>query len=115
MIKRNASMETEIRKHMREGSGEVEIRHIFKKEELKGKARLVARITLKQDCSIGSHTHDQEEEIFYVLKGEGVATENGKTFILKEGDAMVTGGGSSHAIENKSENPLELFAAILLF
>ncbi len=115
MIKRNASMETEIRKRMREGSGEVEIQHIFKKEELKGKARLVARITLKQGCSIGSHSHGQEEEIFYVLKGEGVATENGETFILKKGDAMVTGGGSSHAIENQSENPLELIAVILLF
>ncbi len=115
MIKRRASMETEIRKRMREGSGEVEIRHIFKKEELKGKARLVARITLKQGCSIGSHVHGQEEEIFYVLKGEGVATENGETFVLKEGDAMVTGGGSSHSIENQSENPLELFAVILLF
>lgn len=115
MIKRRASMETEIRKRMREGSGEVEIQHIFKKEELKGKARLVARITLKQGCSIGSHVHGQEEEIFYVLKGEGVATENGETVILKEGDAMVTGGGSSHSIENQSENPLELFAVILLF
>jgi quercetin dioxygenase-like cupin family protein len=115
MIKRNASMETEIRKRMREGSGEVEIQHIFKKEELKGKARLVARITLKQGCSIGSHAHGQEEEIFYVIKGEGVATENGETFILKEGDAMLTGGGSSHAIVNQSKNPLELFAVILLF
>ena len=115
MIKRSALMETEIRKRMREGSGEVEIKHIFKKEELKGKARLVARITLKQGCSIGSHVHGQEEEIFYVLKGEGVATENGETFILKEGDATVTGGGSSHSIENQSENPLELFAVILLF
>ncbi|MBA7487085.1 Oxalate-binding protein [subsurface metagenome] len=108
-------METEIRKRMREGSGEVEIQHIFKKKEIKGKARLIARIKLKQGCSIGSHAHGQEEEVFYVLKGEGVATENGETFILKEGDAMVTGGGSSHAIENQKKNLLELFAVILLF
>ena len=115
MIKRKASMETDIRERMREGSGEVEIQHIFKKEELKGKTRLVARLTLRQGCSIGTHAHEKEEEIFYVLKGEGVATENGETFILKEGDAMVTGNGASHAIENQSERPLELFAAILLF
>lgn len=34
--------------------------------------------------------------------------------MIKRNASMVT-GGSSHAIENQSENPLELIAVILLF
>lgn len=77
MIKRNGDMEKEVREKMRGGKGEVEILHIFRKEEMKGKMRLHARLRLPKGSSIGYHVHDGEEEVFYILSGTGLVTDNG--------------------------------------
>jgi quercetin dioxygenase-like cupin family protein len=115
MVKRNADMVSEVRERMRDGSGKVEILHIFKKEELKGKARLFARLRLKKGCSIGYHNHEDEEEVFYVICGKGTVTENGKEQAVEAGDAILTGGGSGHSVRNDSDEPLDLVAVILLY
>jgi quercetin dioxygenase-like cupin family protein len=39
---------------------------------------MIARVTLQQGCSIGFHEHGQEEELYYILEGEGVFTETGR-------------------------------------
>ncbi|HOQ01822.1 MAG TPA: cupin domain-containing protein [Acetivibrio clariflavus] len=115
MIKRADEMVKEIKEQMRGGKGSVEILHIFKQEELKGKARLCAKITINPGCSIGLHQHDNEEEIFYVIKGKGTVNDNGTLSEVKEGDAIITGNGASHAVENTGGEPLELMAIILLY
>jgi mannose-6-phosphate isomerase-like protein (cupin superfamily) len=115
MIKRYKEMEKEVREKMRNGKGEVEILHIFKKEELKGKVRLFARIKLASGCSIGYHTHENEEEIFYIIKGQGLAWVDDKEEEVFTGDAILTKSGSGHTIENKSDEPLEILAVILLY
>ncbi len=115
MVKKSADMTEEIRERMREGSGRVEILHIFKKEELKGKARLFARLRLGKGCSIGYHKHENEEEVFYVMQGRGTVTEDGKQYTVEAGDAILTGGGSGHSVRNDSDQPLDLVAVILLY
>lgn len=115
MIKRANEMVKEIIEQMRGGKGSVEILHIFKQEELKGKARLCAKITIAPGSSIGLHQHDNEEEIFYVVKGKGMVNDNGTLTEVKAGDAIITGNGASHAVENTGEEPLEMIAVILLY
>ncbi len=115
MIKGKDLMEREFRERMREGTGKVEILHVFKKEELRGKARLFARIRLVKGSSIGYHLHESEEEIFYILSGRGIVTEDGQSARVGPGDAVLTGGGGGHSIENREEEPLELMAVILPF
>jgi mannose-6-phosphate isomerase-like protein (cupin superfamily) len=115
MIKRIADMEKEVREKMRGGSGSVEILHIFRKEELKGKVRLLARLRLGPGSSIGYHMHEGEEEIFYILSGKGLVTEQGVSSPVGPGDAVLTGGGGGHSIENQDAEPLELIATILVY
>ncbi len=115
MIKTQAMMTREIRSKMRGGEGEVEFLELFAPSELTGKARLVARLTLQQGCSIGFHEHQQEEELFYVLEGEGIFTENGQETVVRSGDATLTGNGSGHSIRNDQPEPLVLMAVVLLF
>jgi mannose-6-phosphate isomerase-like protein (cupin superfamily) len=115
MIKRMGDMEKEVRERMRGGTGSVEFLHIFLKEELKGKVRLLARLRLRTGCSIGTHTHEGEEEVFYILSGTGLVTEHGVTSTVGPGDAVLTGGGESHSIENQGTEPLEFIATILLY
>ena len=115
MVKTAEKMEREVRDSMRGGSGEVEIVHIFKAEELGGKARLLARLRLGKGSSIGYHEHNDEEEVFYILRGQGVVSENGEEKTVAAGDAALTKGGNSHSIRNDSEEPLEVLAVILLY
>jgi cytochrome c-type biogenesis protein CcmH/NrfF len=46
MIKKAEEMRLEIREQMRGGNGNVEIMHILNIDEMKGKVRLFAKITL---------------------------------------------------------------------
>ena len=115
MIRRKGDMEKEVRERMRDGTGTVEILHVFRQEELHGKVRLFARLRLVKGSSIGYHLHDGEEEIFYILSGSGRVTEGDTVTTVGPGDAVLTGGGGGHSIENLGQEPLELLAAILLY
>jgi len=115
MIKRMHEMKTEIREQMRGGKGSVELVHILNKDEMKGKVRLFAKIVLNPGCSIGLHEHVDEEESYYILKGKGTVTDNGKTSSVQAGDVILTGGGASHSIENTGDEPLEFIAVVMLY
>jgi mannose-6-phosphate isomerase-like protein (cupin superfamily) len=115
MIKRMAGMEKELRERMREGRGAVEILHVFRAAELKGRTRLFARLRLAPGASIGYHVHEGEEEIFYILSGAAQVMEGGVSSHVGPGDAVLTGGGEGHSIECTGDEPLELLAVILLY
>jgi quercetin dioxygenase-like cupin family protein len=115
MIKEAAAMQEEIRQQMRGGKGEVKIRHLFGEGEYRGHTRLMAKVTLAPGCSIGPHEHKEEEEVFYIIKGRGLATDDGATREVGPGDAIITGGGGCHAIENNGCEALEFIAVILTY
>ena len=116
MIKRAEQMLTELRQSMRGGDGQVEVTYLFKPGEYLGNARLIARLTLGPGCSIGYHDHQNEEEIFYCVSGEGLLSEDGGLTeqSLFPGDAAITLAGQGHTIRNGSDDPLVLVAIILL-
>jgi mannose-6-phosphate isomerase-like protein (cupin superfamily) len=115
MVRSSRDMQVEVREAMRGGKGRVQIMHVFKKEELKGKCRLFAKITLEPGCSIGLHDHVDEEEVYYITRGRGRVVDNGVARDVSEGDAILTGGGASHSIENTGDEDLQLMAVILLY
>ncbi len=115
MVRKAAQMEREIRERMRGGSGAVEVLHVFRQDELRGRARLFARLRLASGSSIGWHPHENEEEVFYILAGRGLLTEEGRQAEVGPGDAVLTGGGAGHAIENAGPEPLDILAVILPF
>ncbi|MEW5867186.1 MAG: cupin domain-containing protein [Bacillota bacterium] len=115
MIRKSEEMEREIRERMRGGNGAVEIRHVFREDQLTGKARLFAHLRLPVGASIGFHRHEGEEEAFYILSGRGVVDDNGAKHEVTAGDAVLTGGGAGHAIEAVGDQPLEMIAVILKY
>ncbi len=116
MIKRMNDTEKQVRTNMRGGDGDVVIREILNKGEYKGSARLLGTITLEPGCSIGAHIHENEEEVFYIIKGTATYNDNGKTEILNEGDSCICLGGETHSIANREKDEtLVLFAAILTY
>ena len=115
MIKNANEMLSEIKQKMRGGNGSVELVHIFRQNEIKGKARLFAKITINPGSGIGLHEHVAEEEIYYILNGKGFVNDNGIEREVSAGDAVLTGDGASHSIENRGNVPLELLAVILVY
>jgi mannose-6-phosphate isomerase-like protein (cupin superfamily) len=113
LIRASNEMTVELRENMRGGKGTITIKHLFKQEELTGKARLVAEVTIPAGGSIGFHNHDQEEEIFYIISGQGRVVDQGETRDVAPGDAILTGGGKGHAVENIGAEPLVMVAVIL--
>lgn len=115
MVKRKSEMNEQIKVAMRGGDGQAVVTNILDKGEYKGSARLLGVITLEKDCSIGTHVHENEEEVFYVIKGTAVYNDNGKMVILEKGDSCVCLGGEEHSIANRNDETLKVFAVILTY
>ena len=96
------------------GKGLCYIKHLTDKEGLYGHGRMFAHVTVDPGCSIGYHAHNHETEFYYIIKGEGVFNDDGKEVIVHAGDICATGYGQSHGLENKSSEPVEMIALIVM-
>ncbi len=115
MLRKKKEMIVELREKMRGGIGEIQIKNLFQQGDLKGKTRLFAEITIPVGGSIGFHQHEQEEEVFYFISGKGRVKDEDEWKEVNIGDALVTGGGGGHAVENIGNEPLVLMAVILVY
>ena len=115
MIKRAKDMAVETRVHMRDGDGQVLVTNVLNKDEFKGHSRMVGVLTLEPGCSIGSHPHNNEEEIFYVIEGTVEYDDNGKAVTLEAGDSAICPDGEAHAVANRSDKTARIFAVILTY
>ncbi len=62
---------------------------------------------LHPGAAIGYHLQ-KEDEVYYILSGEGVMQMNGKEFPVKPGDAILTRPGSSHGLKQTGKDDLTL-------
>ncbi|MFH1692395.1 MAG: cupin domain-containing protein [Candidatus Omnitrophota bacterium] len=113
MIKKSTKQDVEVRKNMREGTGEVVIKHHLRKDEINASCRLCAQLTVSPGSSIGLHEHAGEDEIFIIQEGRGVVEDNNREVEVCAGDAILTGQGAKHAIKNIGDSNLVITAIIL--
>lgn len=99
----------------RGGKGIYSMQQILLPEEMLGHGRLFARAAFPPNSSIGWHKHIDEIEVYYILSGEALYTdEDGSKTVLKAGDTAVVGVGKCHAMENLSDDtPLEAIFLII--
>ncbi len=113
MIRRREDQAIEF-KCIRGGHGEVEMHKICESvEELYGKGRLFNLMILAPGDSIGEHTHEGDNEIFYFLKGTGTYNDNGTLVKVSPGDTTICNDGELHGLVNDGDVPLEFIALIL--
>jgi mannose-6-phosphate isomerase-like protein (cupin superfamily) len=115
MIRKASEMANEVREQMRGGPGKVTFQHLFKKEEFGAKCRLCARLILPPGAGIGTHQHETEDEIFYILKGTALTDDGHSQTRLAAGDATLTGKGGAHSIKNIGNDDLEIMAIIMVY
>jgi mannose-6-phosphate isomerase-like protein (cupin superfamily) len=115
MIRKPKDMPAEDRPNMRGGPGTVTLKHYFKPEDFKSKCRLCAKLTLPPGAGIGVHKHETEDEVFIILKGQGILDDGSTKTKVAEGDSILTGNGASHAITNDGTTDLEIAAVIMTY
>jgi mannose-6-phosphate isomerase-like protein (cupin superfamily) len=115
MITQNRACITEERANMRGGKGSVCVEHWFKPENFKAKVRLCARLVIPPGASIGEHAHEADDEVYIVLAGKGRILEKGEWVDIATGDAILTGNGGSHSVENTGAENLVIAAIIMVY
>ncbi len=113
MIRKPDEYTVKQNEHMRGGDGVVEVASFATPDEMNGKGRLFAKITIKPGCSIGWHVHEGESEIFYIIEGTAEYNDNGETRTVTAGDSTICPAGSGHGIANKSDKTVSLIALIV--
>ena len=113
MVRRHEEQPVTINQHMRGGEGGIRLEGILTPAEMYEKGRLFSRLTIAPGCSIGRHTHENEMETFYMIKGIAEFDDNGEKVTLRPGDAAYTASGGSHSIANSGAEDVELLALIL--
>jgi len=107
-------METTCVEKMNGGEGHVLIKRILNEEQLNGKCRLYAEVTLEPGCSLGYHEHHGESETYYIVSGKGIYSDNGELRMVQAGDMTFTADGKGHAMTNSGEENLVFMALIIL-
>ena len=76
-----------IIEHANGGKGRIILQPIAGPDILKDKCRVYVKATLEKGCSMGVHQHKGDGEIYYILSGHGLYTDNDTTYEVKPGAA----------------------------
>ena len=113
IVRRNGE-EPVIRRKMFGGEGEAEMHVILKApEEMYGKGRVFNRVVLAPGAEVAWHVHRGDGECYYILKGEGLYSDNGELITMRPGDMSFVGDGEGHSMKNVGSEDLEMIALIL--
>lgn len=112
MIFKPKDMRIQVRSLMKDGLGDVTVKHMVECDDLPN-LRFLGEMTLPAGASIGDHTHAKETEYYIITDGIGIVNDNGVDERVGRGDLIVTGGGATHRIKNAGSTPLVIIAFIV--
>lgn len=88
------------------GRGEIENWHLFESEDWESNLTIIGFDVLPPGTSISEHPHYDEEKLYLVLEGTGVASVNGEERDVVSGDAIPLHAGGSHGIRNSGDEDM---------
>ena len=86
LFRHSPEMMTQHNEHMRGGLGTVTVKHMLKPDEMLGKGRLFAELTIPPGASVGLHRHEGDVEAYYILQGKGRYQNDDESFDVTAGD-----------------------------
>lgn len=113
MIKKSLEIKEEVLPEFKGGDGHISIFQFMSEKESNGAGRLFAKSVIPPGNSIGRHTHEGDQETYYILKGKALLTLNGEETILEPGDCTICIDGNTHSIRSIGDVDLEYIAIIL--
>ncbi len=89
------------------GKGHVTFIHYYEPEDFAGAGRLFGKTLIEPGNSIGVHSHEGEQEAYYILKGKALYNDNGTEVEIGPGTLTLCKSGDSHGIEAIGDETLE--------
>lgn len=90
------------------GIGYLEKSRVLYKNHFKTKIDFVDFVIVKPNETIGKHKHALNEEIYFVIKGNGVMSINEHQYKVSTGDFVVNSFYDTHELVNNSNTNIEL-------
>ena len=105
------AFEPVVKKDLRGGAGEAKFFPSHLPQE-GACVQTAARIELAPGASIGFHRHEDDEEVYAIVSGEGTYFYDGGEAPARSGDIFTTLQGMSHGLRNDGDSPLVFFAVV---
>lgn len=100
-----------VAKRSKGGAGEFLVGDLFTADELGTVWDFVQCVKLPPGSAIGVHSHWSDEELYYVVEGQGTMTVDGEESAVGPGTASLCKSGGSHGLANTSEGVITLLVA----
>jgi mannose-6-phosphate isomerase-like protein (cupin superfamily) len=97
------------------GTGVLYGRYAFTRDmpPMENPVREIGWLTLKPGDSVGFHKHEVNEDVYVIVTGTGVFTDNdGKEYEVKPGDITIAREGQSHGLRNTGKEDLVIISVI---
>jgi len=78
-------------------------------EEFASSIAYIREIVLPPGSSVGIHKHEGDEELYYIVSGQGIMSVDAEQQPVCAGDVVLTKSGSSHGLKNTGEQDLKFF------
>jgi mannose-6-phosphate isomerase-like protein (cupin superfamily) len=76
-------------------------KHIVRRDDLR-----LGLVSVRPHDALAVHTHATEDQLYYVLEGEGYVRLGDEEFALRPGIAVTIPPGVAHGVRNPSDVPL---------
>ena len=114
MIRRGIGKQEEKKPGPFNGKRQIQMAHILNgQEEMSGKGRTFAQVTVFPGSAIGYHVHQGDGETYYILSGRGKYSDNGTIIEVGPGDVTYSAPGEGHSLECLGDEPIQMIALIL--
>lgn len=106
-IVHNDQSKYHLSKAVHDGAGQMHYFAMFDEHSLDTNLFFLHRGVIDPKSGIGSHFHNQCEEMFVILDGEAQFTIDGRTSLLKGPAGAICRMGHSHALYNATDKPVQ--------
>lgn len=72
----------------------------------------IMKMRLEPGSSIGTHTHEGNAEVIFILSGNGTHVADGQEEVAKPGMALYCPQGHTHTLRNTGSEPLVFYAVV---
>jgi uncharacterized cupin superfamily protein len=109
LIRRCEQMQRAPLPNCHDGHGALDWTTVIGGDELHGRhLKFIHDDIIPPGVTIGIHRHQDDEEYYYILSGQGVMTLDGQRYPVKPGDITAVFSQGEHGLENTSSEEMRI-------
>lgn len=91
------------------GKGFLKKVRAFQSMDFKTPLDFIDFVIVPPDVTIGKHTHGDNEEVYFIMEGQGTMILDNKQYTVKRGDIIVNEIKGTHQLHNTSQSDMSIF------